>query len=320
MAYNNPFINSNDNKRYYTWNYYLKQTYHCKVFKVALNAGFSCPNRDGKISKNGCTFCSALGSGDYAGNVCDSLDVQYQKGLTMMQKKWPNGSAIAYFQAFTNTYASLEHLKSIYNPFVFKDDIKAISIATRCDCLDQEKINYFDSLCEHKDLWIELGLQTIHDETASRCNRGHTYQEFLNCIEMLKGTRIKICVHLINSLPYESKEMMLESAKAIANLPIHAVKIHMLHIIEGSTMAKEYKQNPFPLLSKEDYIDIVIKQLEVLPEHFIIQRLTGDGVKEDLIAPLWTLKKVIVLNDIDKEMVKRNTYQGKYYKKTLAHG
>lgn len=315
MTYNNPFNYSNDNKRYYTWNYYLKQTYHSKVFKVALNAGFSCPNRDGKLSYHGCSFCSALGSGDYAGNVCDSLDVQYEKGLEMMKRKWPNGAAIAYFQAFTNTYASLAHLKSIYDPFVLKDDIKAIAIATRCDCLDQEKINYFDSLCDQKDIWIELGLQSIHDESAALCNRGHTFKQFLDIIDLLKDTRIKICVHLINSLPNETKEMMLESAKVIAQLPIHAVKIHMLHVIEGSTMANDYKQNPFPLLSKDDYIDIVIKQLEVLPPNMIIQRLTGDGVKEDLIAPLWTLKKVIVLNDIDKEMVKRNTYQGKYYKK-----
>ena len=316
MAYNNPFKYSNDNKRYYTWNYYLKQTYHCKVFKVALNAGFSCPNRDGKISYHGCSFCSALGSGDYAGNVKDDLQTQYDQGMEMMKRKWNNGSGIAYFQAFTNTYGSLEYLKTIYYPFVYKDDIKAIAIATRCDCLDEAKIQYFDSLCDHKDIWIELGLQSIHDESALALNRGHTYKQFLDCIALLKNTRIKICVHLINSLPNETKEMMIESAKAIAQLPIHAVKIHMLHVIEGSSMANSYKKQPFDLLSKDDYIDVVIRQLEVLPSEMIIQRLTGDGVKEDLIAPLWTLKKVIVLNDIDKEMVKRNTYQGRLYKNT----
>lgn len=315
MGYNNPFPYSNDNKRYYTWNYYLKNTYHQKTFKVALNAGFSCPNRDGHLSTNGCTFCSALGSGDYAGDVKDSLDLQFKKGLAMMQHKWPNGAAIAYFQAFTNTYAPLAKLKEIYDPFAYKDDIKAISIATRSDCLNVEKIAYFQSLTKHKDIWIELGLQTIHDETAKHINRSCTYTNFLECIKLLADTDIKVCVHIINSLPYENKTMMIETAKALANLPIDAIKIHMLHVIEGSSMAKQYRQQPFPLLSKEEYIDVVISQLEVLPPNMIIQRLTGDGVKEDLIAPLWTLKKVCILNDIDKEMVRRNTYQGRLYQK-----
>lgn len=315
MGYNNPFPYSNDNKRYYTWNYYLKNTYHQKTFKVALNAGFSCPNRDGHLSTNGCSFCSALGSGDYAGDVKDSLATQFEKGCEMMRHKWHDGAAIAYFQAFSNTYAPLTKLKEIYEPFAHKDDIKAISIATRSDCLDKEKIAYFQSLTKYKDIWIELGLQTIHDETSQLINRSCTYENFLECVKLLADTDIKVCVHIINSLPYESKEMMVDTAKALAKLPIDAIKIHMLHVIEGSTMAKQYREEPFPLLSKEEYIDVVISQLEVLPPTMIIQRLTGDGVKEDLIAPLWTLKKVCVLNDIDKEMLKRNTYQGRLYNK-----
>lgn len=313
MSYNNPFPYSDDNKRYHTWNYYLKHTFHSKVFKVALNANFSCPNRDGTCGVGGCTFCGSLGSGEYAGDIHEDLMTQLEEGRKLMLKKWPNGKAIAYFQAYTNTYADLDVLKETFDPFMKRDDLEAISIATRADCLEDDKINYLNSLTAKKEIWVELGLQSIHDDTAKRVNRGHTYAQFLDCIERLRSTNLKICVHLINSLPYETKEQMIQSAEAIAHLPIHAVKIHMLHIMEGTRMAQEYKENPFPVLSKEDYIDVVIRQLEVLPKNMIIQRLTGDGVKEQLITPLWTLKKVIVLNDIDKEMVRRNTWQGKYY-------
>lgn len=313
MSYNNPFPYSDDNKRYHTWNYYLKHTFHSKVFKVALNANFSCPNRDGTCGVGGCTFCGSLGSGEYAGDIHEDLMTQLEEGRKLMLKKWPNGKAIAYFQAYTNTYADLDVLKETFDPFMKRDDLEAISIATRADCLEDDKIDYLNSLTAKKEIWVELGLQSIHDDTAKRVNRGHTYAQFLDCIERLRSTDLKICVHLINSLPYETKEQMIQSAEAIAHLPIHAIKIHMLHIMEGTRMAQEYKENPFPVLSKEDYIDVVIRQLEVLPKNMIIQRLTGDGVKEQLITPLWTLKKVIVLNDIDKEMVRRNTWQGKYY-------
>ena len=314
MAFNNPFPYSDDNKRYHTWNYYLKHTFQSKVFKVALNANFSCPNRDGTCGVGGCTFCGSLGSGEYAGNIQEDLMTQFEEGRAMMLRKWPQGKSIAYFQAYTNTYAKLSVLKQTFDPFVEREDIVAISIATRADCLEDDKIAYLNSLTDKKEIWIELGLQSIHDETAQRVNRGHTYAQFLDCIERLRHTNLKICVHLINSLPYETKEEMVDSAKAIAHLPIHAVKIHMLHIMEGTRMAQEYKQHPFPVLSKEDYIDVVIRQLEVLPSEMIIQRLTGDGVKEQLITPQWTIKKVCVLNDIDKEMVKRNTMQGRCYK------
>lgn len=313
MSYNNPFPYSDDNKRYHTWNYYLKHTFHSKVFKVALNANFSCPNRDGTCGVGGCTFCGSLGSGEYAGDIHEDLMTQLEEGRKLMLKKWPNGKAIAYFQAYTNTYADLDVLKETFDPFMKREDLEAISIATRADCLEDDKIDYLNSLTAKKEIWVELGLQSIHDDTAKRVNRGHTYAQFLDCIERLRSTNLKICVHLINSLPYETKEQMIESAEAIAHLPIHAVKLHMLHIMEGTRMAQEYKESPFPVLSKEDYIDVVIRQLEVMPKNMIIQRLTGDGVKEQLITPLWTLKKVIVLNDIDKEMVRRNTWQGKYY-------
>lgn len=312
MKKTNPFPFSDDNKRYHTWNYYLKHQYYEKVFKVALNADFSCPNRDGTCGVGGCTFCSSLGSGDYAGDHQKDLLTQLEEGRNRMLQKWPSGKAMAYFQAYTNTYASIPKLKDTFTPFLHREDIVGISIATRADCLEDEKIAYLDSLTEHKDIWIEVGLQSIHDETAKRVNRGHDYRVFEDAIWKLSKTHLKICVHIINSLPYETKEMMLETAKTIARLPIHAVKIHMLHIMEDTQMAREYQKDPFPVLSKEEYIDLVVDQLEVLPASIVIQRLTGDGVKEKLITPQWTIKKTIVLNDIDKEMVRRNTWQGKY--------
>lgn len=315
MTYQNPFPYSDDNKRYHTWNYYLKHRFHSKVFKVALNANFSCPNRDGTCGVGGCSFCGALGSGEYAGNIHDDLAVQFTKGQEMMLKKWPNGKSIAYFQAYSNTYAPCDVLKATFDPFAARKDICAISIATRADCLDEEKITYLQSLTKEKEIWIELGLQSIHDSTAKRINRGHTYQQFLDAIALLKDTDLKTCVHLINSLPNESEKMMLETASAVGLLPIHAVKIHMLHIMENTKLAEEYLTSPFPVLTREEYVDIVIKQLERIPAHIVIQRLTGDGVKEALITPDWTLKKVVVLNEIDKEMKRRNTWQGKLLKK-----
>lgn len=316
MKKTNPFPYSDDNKRYHTWNYYLKHRYHEKVFKVALNANFSCPNRDGTCGVSGCTFCGSLGSGEYAGNIHDDLAAQFEERKAMMKRKWPNGDAIAYFQAYTNTYADVDTLKKTFDPFVAREDVVALSIATRADCLEDDKIAYLESLTKQKDIWIELGLQSMHNETAKRVHRGHDYQTFLDCIDRLKDTHLKICVHIINSLPYESKDMMLETAKAISHLPVHAIKIHMLHIMEDTQMAKEYQQHPFPVLSKEEYIDIVVSQLELLPPEMIIQRLTGDGVKEKLITPQWTMKKVVVLNDIDKEMLRRDSWQGKYYQET----
>jgi radical SAM protein (TIGR01212 family) len=190
-----------------------------------------------------------------------------------------------------------------------------LCIATRADCLEDDKIEYLNKLAQEKEIWIELGLQSIYDETAAQINRGHTYATFVDCIERLKNTDLKICVHLMNSLPNETKDMMINSARTIGQLPIHAVKIHMLYLMENTVLAKEYLEHPFPLLSKEDYIDVVVRQLEYLPKEIIIQRLTGDGVKEQQIESFWMLNKTVVLNDIDKEMVKRDTYQGRILEK-----
>lgn len=313
--YNNPYPYSSDNKRYYTMNYYFQTKYHKKVAKVPLNAGFTCPNRDGTKGNHGCTFCSAKGSGDSILAFFQDLNTQYQHGLTRMRSKWPDCLGFAYFQAYSNTYADLDALKEIYDSFIKDPTVTGISIATRADCLDDEKLAYFDSLAKQKEVWIELGLQSIHEKTMQMCNRQHSTQIVEDTVNKLKQTSIKSCVHIMNSLPYETKEMMLETARWIANCKPDAIKIHMLHILQGTQMALQFFNEKFPLLSIEDYVDIVIRQLEVLPPDLIIERLTGDGMANDLIEPQWTIKKTIVLNEIDKEMVRRNTWQGKYYKK-----
>lgn len=313
--YNNPYPYSLDNKRYYTMNYYFQTKYHKKVAKVPLNAGFTCPNRDGTKGVHGCTFCSAKGSGDSILAFFKDLNTQYQQGLARMQSKWQDCLGFAYFQAYSNTYANLDVLKEIYDPFIKNPMVTGISIATRADCLDDEKIAYFDSLAKQKEIWIELGLQSIHEKTMQMCNRQHSTQIVEDVVNKLKQTSIKSCVHIMNSLPYETKDMMLETARWIANCKPDAIKIHMLHILQDTQMAQQFFDENFSLLSFEDYVDIVIKQLEILPPDLIIERLTGDGMADDLIEPKWTIKKTIILNEIDKEMVKRNTWQGKYYKK-----
>lgn len=311
MKQQNPFPFSDDNKRYKTWNYYLQHRFGHKCYKVPLNAGFTCPNRDGTKASGGCTFCSALGSGEFAGHSDEDLLVQYHNGCVMMERKWPNAKTIPYFQSFTNTYGPLEKIKACIEPFLQREEVVAIAIATRADCLSEECLHYLNECALTKEIWIELGLQSIHDTTALAINRAHTYQDFLNAVERLRHTRLKVCVHLMNGLPNETPAMMLQSAEAIGKLPIHAVKIHMLHLIHGTAMAKE----SFPLLTQEEYVDLVVRQLEVLNPDIILQRLTGDGIVDQLIGPSWTIKKTIVLNEIDKRMVKLNTWQGKAYAK-----
>lgn len=305
------FLYSNTNKRYHTWNYYVKQKFHSRIYKVALQAGFSCPNRDGTCGSSGCTFCEE-GSAGFAGNVKDPVWKQFMDGATIAHQKWKDVIPIPYFQAYSNTYAPLPTLKELYDPFATNPTIPMLCIATRCDCLNEENIAYLASLCEECEVWIELGLQSVFDESAQRIQRGHSYAQFEQAIRMLQKTNIKICVHIINSLPQECQQHMLTTIDTLAKLPIHAVKIHMLHIMENTILKEEYIKHPFPLQSKEEYIDTVIKQLERLPASIIIQRLTGDGDKKKLIAPLWTKDKRRILNDIDKEMVRRDTWQGKY--------
>ena len=309
----NPYPYTLDNKRYQTINYYFKTNYHQKVAKVPLNANFTCPNRDGTKGIGGCTFCSAMGSGDSILGFNQNLLTQYTIGLERMRHKWPDCIGFAYFQSYSNTYADLKTIQDIYDPFYENEEVHGICIATRADCLTDEIIDYFTSKASIKETWIELGLQSVHEKTMEACNRKHTTQEVFDVVKTLHNTPIKTCVHIMNSLPNESKEDMVETARQVADAHPDAIKIHMLHLIKGTKMADEYMEKPFHLLSLQEYVDIVVDQLEILPEDMIIERLTGDGMAKDLIEPLWTIKKTIVTNEIDKEMVRRNTWQGKFF-------
>ncbi|HRM90934.1 MAG TPA: TIGR01212 family radical SAM protein, partial [Thomasclavelia ramosa] len=232
----NLFKYSDDNKRYHTFNYYLKNKYQSKVAKVSLNAGFTCPNRDGTKGTGGCIFCSSTGSGDFAGNIQDSLEIQFSNVSLLLQNKWPNCKYIAYFQANTNTYGPLKKIKACIEPFINKKNVVAISIATRPDCLETDVLNYLAEVNNRCDLWVELGLQTIHDQTGELINRGHNYQDFLDGLNKLRKLKINVCVHIINGLPGETYEMMLETAKAVGQLDIQALKIHMLYVIEKTKL------------------------------------------------------------------------------------
>lgn len=307
----NSFLYTLDNKRYHTLNYFYHHTFDSKVFKISLNGGFSCPNLDGTKGYGGCIYCSKSGSGDFAGNRQDSIQKQWQQGLEMMHKKWPEGKLIAYFQARTNTYAKVEELKEKFEPVLKYPNVIGLAIATRPDAITDECLDYLEDLSKRTYLMVELGLQTIHETTSKLINRCHTTKEFDEMVKKLRARNINVIVHIINGLPYETKEMMLETIKHINQLDIQGVKIHMLHIVKDTPLATMYQKIPFHVLSQEEYVDIVIDQLELLRPEIVIHRITGDPVKEDLIVPTWLLKKFCVLNEIDKEMVKRETYQGK---------
>ena len=304
------FKYSNTNKRYHTFDYYLKQKYGSKVFKVSLNAGFTCPNRDGNKGRRGCAFCSSFGGRENGGNVKEDLNTQFINIKKIMELKWPNAKCIAYFQAFSNTYAPVEKLKEIYEPFTKRDDIVAISIATRADCLDDEIIDYLSSINKRKELWVEIGLQTFNEDSAKRFNRGYDNSLFIDRVNKLRKHNINVTVHIINGLKGETCADMINTCIELNKLDIQGIKIHSLNIVKNSIWGEEYLNSPFPILTREEYIDTVIKQLEVLKEEIVIQRLTSDPIMEELIAPNWNNNKTQLLNDIDKEMVRRNTYQG----------
>lgn len=293
-----------DNKRYHTLNYYNKSKYGCKVFKVSLNAGFSCPN---KKNGTGCIYCYN-GSGENDGM---DLLTQFNKVRDNNLKKWPNAKYIGYFQAGTNTYADVNTLKSKYEPILKLDNVIGLNIATRCDALNSNVLDYLEDLNNRTDLIVELGLQTIHESTSKLINRGHTLEQFEEAVLELRKRNINVVVHIINGLPFETKEMMLNTIKYLNKLDIQGIKIHMLFILKDTPILNLYNTTNFHILSKEEYIDIVIDQLELLRPEIVIHRITGDPIKELLIEPTWLLKKFSVLDDIDKEMVKRDSYQGK---------
>ncbi|GAA0104418.1 TIGR01212 family radical SAM protein [Paraclostridium sordellii] len=308
-----------DNKRYHTWNYYLRSNFGEKVFKVSINAGFSCPNIDGTITYGGCTYCSKEGSGDFAGNPNDNLIKQFEDIKQMMHKKWHSAKYIGYFQAFTNTHAPVNILKEKYETILNLEDVIGLSISTRPDCLPDDVVEYLAKLNKKTNLWVELGLQTIHDKTSKIINRGHDYDTFLEGVEKLKKHNIKTVVHIINGLPGEDYNMMMETAKAVSELGVHGIKIHLLHVLKNTPMEKMLEKEMFTLMEKDKYVNLVCDQLEILPPEMVVHRLTGDGKRDEMVGPMWSLKKWEVLNAIDDTMKKRNSYQGmKYNKKNNA--
>ena len=306
----NNFKYSDDNKRYHTLTYYYKKKFNAKVCKVSLNANFTCPNIDGKVGFGGCIYCSKLGSGDYAGNPNESLIEQFEKGKEVMQRKWPNAKFIAYFQANTNTYAPIERLKKCFEPFIEKDDCIGLSIATRSDSITDECLDYLEDISKRTYLIVELGLQTIHEKTSKLINRCSTLDNFDKMVKKLKQRNINVVVHIINGLPYETEEMMIETVKHLNDLNIDGIKIHMLGILKDTPLEKYYQNNKFHILTKEEYVNIVVKQLEYLSEEIVIHRLTEDPNPNDIIEPTWLTKKFTILNEIDKIMSTKNLYQG----------
>lgn len=300
------------NKRYLSLNYFLREKFGEKIFKISLDAGFSCPNRDGKISKGGCLFCSERGSGDFAGDRNFSIENQFVDIKNMMANKWKSGKYIAYFQAYTNTYAPIDILKEKYNEALKQKDVVGLAIATRPDCLSEEVLDLLEEINKKVYVWIELGFQTVSDETSKLINRGYTLDVFEKALEDLRKRNIDVVVHTIFGLPKENKEDMLNTIRYLADKDIQGIKFHLLHLMKDTPMVKLYEKGMIEFLSKEDYIDLICQSICMLPQNVVVHRLTGDSPRELLIGPMWSLKKWEILNEIDKTMEDNDYYQGKF--------
>lgn len=299
---------------------FLNNKYSQKIFKVALNGNFTCPNRDGKISTKGCIFCSPEGSGDFAGNRYDSLDKQFSDVSNIIHQKWPNGGYVVYFQANTNTYKPLEELKKLYEEAIMLNDkIVGISIATRPDCLDDDILDYLENLNSRIPVWIELGLQTSNESTAILINRGYNLNVFEEAVYNLRKRNIDTIVHIINGLPYETEDDMYNTIHYLNNFDIQGIKIHSLFILKNTILNTLYEKENFKVLSQEEYVKITSTQLALLKDSVIIHRINGDAPKDLLVSPLWSLKKLVVMNEIDKYMKLNDLYQGKLYKKNVLN-
>lgn len=287
---------------YLSFNKYLKDKFGQKVYKISLDGGFTCPNRDGKIDTRGCIFCSKGGSGDFAQNRNLSITEQIESGKKTVEKKIKSGKYIAYFQAFTNTYAPVEILRAKYSEAINHPDIVALSIATRPDCLGDDVIELLDEMNKIKPVFVELGLQTIHSDSAKYIRRGYSLEVYNEAVKKLKNIGVNIVVHIILGLPNESEEDMLESVKYVCQSQIDGIKLQLLHIIAGTDLAKDYEKGLFKTLEFDEYVELIAKCVAIIPKNIVIHRLTGDGAKKDLIAPLWSADKKKVLNAINKAL------------------
>ena len=304
-------------KPYHSLDYMLKERFGEKVYKLTLNGGMSCPNRDGTLGTGGCIFCSAGGSGDFAGDPAQSINQQIAQQKELICKKRPVNTFIAYFQAYTNTYAPVEYLRALFTQALSHPEVAALSIGTRPDCLGEDVLDLLSQLNRIKPVWVELGLQTIHPATARYIRRGYPLSCFEEAVKNLHARDLDIIVHTILGLPGETTEQMLQTISFLNHQPIQGIKMQLLHVLKGTDLADDYLAGKFSVLSQEAYVDLVISCLEHLSPDIVVHRITGVGPRDLLIAPLWSSAKRTVLNEIHHQMKERNTWQGKYYKEDV---
>ena len=307
------FMKNWGDKRYYSLNSFLREKFSDKVYKISLDAGFSCPNRDGKINGTGCIFCSERGSGDFAGDRNFSIQKQFDDIKGMMEKKWHSGKYIAYFQAYTNTYGEPELLREKYEEAVTQEGVVALSVATRPDCLDPAVLSVLREYQERLYTFVELGLQTTNERTAKIINRGYDLEVFKEAVRNLRALHIDVVVHVIFGLPGETREDMLNTIRFLAHEDIQGIKFHLLHLMEDTPLVSLYERGKLRFLEMDEYVELVATSVSMLPEHVVIHRLTGDAPRDILIGPMWSLKKWEVLNAIDAYLKDNDLYQGKNY-------
>ena len=306
-------------KRYRDYNGYLRGIFGERVQKISLDAGLGCPNRDGTISDKGCIFCDRRGSG--TGAMIDhglSIDEQMVRARSIVKKRYQAKKFIAYFQSFTNTYAPLHHLKALYDKALAHEDMVGLSVATRPDCIDMGILKLLAGYAKDYLVWIEYGLQSAHDTTLKRINRGHDVACFERSVGMANEWGLNICAHIILGLPGENHTMMLQTARYLSNLPVQGIKIHLMYVVKGTPLADLYRKREFRCLWQEEYTDLVVNFLELLPRHMVIQRLTGDPLKSELVAPIWAKEKTANLKNIREMFERRNTWQGRLYQQSHA--
>lgn len=294
----------------------MRRQFGGKVFKVMLDAGFTCPNRDGRIAIGGCTFCSSRGSGDFAGSRRNDLVTQFNTIRGRQHAKWPNARYIGYFQAYTNTYAPVGTLRDYFEVILEQPGVVGLSIATRPDCLPDDVVEYLAELNERTYLWLEMGLQTVHESTSNLINRAHDTACYEEAVAKLRKHNIRICTHIIYGLPQETHEMMMETAAAVARMDVQGIKLHLLHLMRKTPMVKQYEAGLLRFLEMDEYVKLIVDTLEMLPPEMIVHRVTGDAPRDLLIGPMWSLRKWEVLNAIDAELRRRGTWQGKLWRES----
>jgi len=301
-----------NDKRYYDLKNYWRNMFGCNVHKIQIDAGFTCPNRDGHVAIGGCIYCDGRGSKLRQNGALPSVAEQIASGKKYYK---PHASKfIAYFQTFTNTYAPVGKLRALYDEALSEEDVIGLSIGTRPDCMGSDVVDLLSDYAKKYHTWVELGLQSVHDKTLQFINRGHNYQQFLDAVNALAGSGLNICVHIIIGLPGESDEDVLTTAKTLAALPINGIKIHSLLALEGTALGEMYKKDKISMITKDKYVSLVVDVLEILPPEMVIQRLTADGYRDIFLAPDWAMNKLDVLNSINKELTRRDSFQGRYYK------